>query len=249
MIFKKSVMILSFLTILSFGAETDSAKDSVPNGGKVAEVKPVDDSLKIVKNQLDSLKKKDLANKDELQKMNDSIKVYKTQIDSLKKEIGKKEEIQKKQSFRLSQVDTMLVKVATISLYLPFDSVSVETRAIPAYKLISDSALSKKHEIRLKMLESYRNDVIEFQKFMQKMMTEFKSKKVSKNRAEALAKKLKEQKFFKNNQEYNGVSEGTFMGNLFRETLEQLQRYSNENTADFYKVMLELDKCVGVGKN
>ena len=74
---------------------------------------------------------------------------------------------------------------------------SVETRAIPAYKLISDSALSKKHEIRLKMLESYRNDVIEFQKFMQKMMGEFKSKKVSKNKADAFAKELKEQKFYK----------------------------------------------------
>lgn len=149
--------------------------DKAPKPDAIPKVENKVDSLSVAETAARNLEKYDLQlqedslsickNAERIKVLEDSIKPLKLELDRLIKSNEeakiKCEDLKKK----INQENRQLLIYASEWFYKLYDKEGVEKKAIPAWKAATDSGLKSRNIIRLKILENFESDIVEFYKF------------------------------------------------------------------------------------
>ncbi|MBQ9418654.1 MAG: hypothetical protein IJU19_08765 [Bacteroidales bacterium] len=163
----KKIIALAFMFPLALGAQ-NAIEDTLLHSSKQVSANKADckrqlkDCNKEKQNLLDSINQ--LNNS--INRLNDSISeavLKKEQLDSM---LTETKSLYRTTDSLLRHADTILFRMASNFIYIPYESYSIDKVAIPSYKAISDTTYKKRNIARLTLLEHYRSHTEELIRFL-----------------------------------------------------------------------------------
>ena len=144
----------------------------------------------------------------------------------------------------IKKVDTVLINIVSNFLYIPFEAYSIQKIAIPAFKIISDSSLIHKHQIKFGLLVRYQVHVNNMRDYLTLMQTDLMKPFSKRDLAMQWLNTFKEQAFYRDYCRYDDFK-STYLGKLFNEVESRLNHFDGEtNKVNFIDIITELDKCL-----
>lgn len=141
-------------------------------------------------------------------------------------------------------VDTMLFRIASNFLYIPYEAYSVKKIAIPAYRKITNQDIKEKCEIRGNLLEKYPEHIQAIMEFFSKIRLQSLPGETNCGR---LAERFREQQFYKDYLQYKDWKK-TFLGKIFVE-LEHRFNTSKREDLKLDDIKLKLETCLATEKD
>lgn len=190
---------------------------------------------------IDSLQKLNRVNKEKLTKIESENVLLKSKYVSLKSQC---DSLQIQYDVLVSgqvNANKKLVNIASNFLYIPYEAYSIQEIAIPAFRAITDPQLIKKHQVKLVLLENYKQDIEDVLAFISD---------IEKELGIPFTKDLKslEQRFLKMNfyirySQYDDWR-NTYLGKKLVYIDNKMKSYDGHNKPDFSSIKNELNQCL-----
>lgn len=174
--FKLSLVAISFL-LAFMPIETMAEKDE--NAKLAEDIKSLEETNSKLSDEI--LGKKSLIAElnDTITNLRDSLSI---QQDERPVEMNTADEVSLAKEIKALNNDiddykATFVEMATNFLYIPYDRISIEEIAIPAFKLAFGSSYYNDYIIRLKLLKNYSADIAELKRFLESSINVLKNTK------------------------------------------------------------------------
>lgn len=237
---KKAVLVYTFLIFCNFYINAQEQKvdtlvtprhtketeiDSMMTTIKVSDLAKLESELKLYRQKLkvadherDSLKKLYVTVSSDANILSSKQRQMDAEIKSLRATVHRD--------------DIDRVNILSNFLYIPYDSYSIDSLAIPAFENIQDMNLKEKYKIRCDLVKNYKKHTNELVKFLMDVQNEMRIPFSKKNLATKFSAQLKEQNFYQDYLQYADWG-NTYIGSRIKIILSKLNNFTDDSKLNF----------------